>query len=150
MAKKPNNINHIGRLVRNIYIAVTDESHKVLRQEGYSDLDGSYSIIFQHIGTGARATDIAVKARTSKQNVKYLLEVLEKKGLVRRKQDAKDGRAWIFELTGKGHDYRNAGLRVIAALEKKWAEAIGETRYFQLIKNLEVLNTYIIEQNGTA
>jgi|GEM_PF-4575860 len=143
MANTKDNNEHIGRLVRNIYIAVLDESHKVLSQEGYPDLDGSYSIVFQHISDGARATDIAAKGRTSKQNVKYLLEVLEEKGLVRRKQDATDGRAWIFELTSKGHDYRNAGLKVIAELEKKWADAIGEKKYVQLINNLEELNTYI-------
>ena len=137
------NKEHIGRLVRNIYNAVSDESHKVLSQKGYPDLDGSYSIVFQHIGDGARATDIAAKGRTSKQNVKYLLEVLEEKGLVRRKQDSTDGRAWIFELTRKGHDYRNDGLKVIAELEKKWADAIGEKKYVQLINNLEELNTYI-------
>lgn len=146
MATIKDNYEHIGRLVRNIYNAVSDESHKVLSQKGHPELDGSYSIIFQHIGTGARATDIATKGRSSKQNVKYLLEALEKKGLVKRKQDATDGRAWIFELTSKGHDYRNAGLQIIADLEKRWSEAIGKTRYSHLIENLEILNNYIQEQ----
>ena len=137
---------HIGRLVRNIYNAVMDESHRELTALGFPELDGSYSIVFQYIGEGARATEIAQKGKTSKQNVKYLLEVLEEKGLVQRKQDPTDGRAWIFELTLQGVEYRKAGLKIIATLEQKWAMVIGKANYEQMINALNLLN-YHLQKN---
>jgi DNA-binding MarR family transcriptional regulator len=141
---------HIGRLVRNIYNAVSDESHKQLKMKDYPELDSSYSIVFQYIGEGARATEIANKGRTSKQNIKYLLEMMEKKGYVKRKEDPIDGRAWIFELTQLGKEYRNEGLQIIAMLEKRWAEELGENEYIQLKKHLAKLNQIIIAyQNGS-
>ena len=140
---------HIGRLVRNIYNAVLDESHRELTQDGYPELDGSYSVVFQYIGDGARATDIAAQGHTSKQNVKYLLEVMEKKGFVQRKQDSTDGRAWIFELTKSGAEYKSRGLEIISELEKKWAAAIGERTYERLKKDLVLLNEHINEIRNT-
>jgi DNA-binding MarR family transcriptional regulator len=140
------NQEHIGRLVRNIYNAVLDESHRELSAQGFPELDGSYSVVFQYIGEGARATDIAQKGKTSKQNVKYLLAVLEEKGLVQRKADQTDGRAWIFELTPQGVEYRKAGLKIIATLEAKWAKVIGKANYEQMINALNLLN-YHLQKN---
>lgn len=134
---------HIGRLTRNIYFAVSEVSHNELTKLGYPELDSSYSIVFQNIGTGARATEIATKGKTTKQNVKYLLENLEEKGFVQRRQDPTDGRAWIFELTPKGFEYRKKGLEIIANLEKKWANQIGIERYERLKKDLQFLNEHL-------
>ncbi|SFF40546.1 MarR family winged helix-turn-helix transcriptional regulator [Thermoflexibacter ruber] len=146
-----NNVDseHIGRLVRNIYHAVLDESDKQLKAKGYPELDSSYSVVFQYIGEGARATEIASKGRTSKQNIKYLLDMMEKKGYVKRKQDLTDGRAWIFELTQLGKEYRNEGLKIIAEIEKQWAKALGKNEYIQLKKYLTVLNQIIEQKSPT-
>lgn len=139
--KKEN--NHIGRLVRNIYLKIMEEPHQRLTELGFDELNGSYSIIFQNIGNGARPSEIAAKAQTTKQNVKYLLEVMEQKGFVRRKNDDQDGRAWLFKLTDKGALYQKKGLQIIESIEKEWAKKMGVEKYNRMKHDLMILNEII-------
>lgn len=127
---------HIGRLARYPYFAMMAEGHQRLLDAGFEALDASYSIIFQFIGDGSRMTDLASKGQTTKQNIKYLVDQLEEKGYVKRRQDANDKRAHIYYLTDKGHKYRNAGLKINNDIEEEWAAELGKKNMVTLKKLL--------------
>jgi len=144
MKNQKEELPHIGRLARYPYFGMMAEGHKRLAAEGFDLLDPSYSIVFQFIGDGARITDIAKKANSSKQNVKYLMDNMEDKGLIKGEADPVDKRAWIYMLTAKGLQYRTRGLEINREIEKEWATALGKDNMARL-KDLLYKLSQVIE-----
>jgi DNA-binding MarR family transcriptional regulator len=123
--QEQNQIPHIGRLARFIYFEMMQQSQTKLDLQGYNDIKSAHNIVFQFIGDGARMTELAQKANTTKQNMKYLLEYLEKRGYVNRTADDTDGRAFIFSLTEKGKLYYQAAAISVQEIEQYWASLLG-------------------------
>ena len=92
------NNEHIGRLARRPYLGMMKEVYSQHEENGHSVVKSAHSVVFQFIGQGARVTDMAEKAGTSKQNMKYLVEYLEANAYVARTADPLDKRAWIFRF----------------------------------------------------
>ncbi|MBL7813878.1 MAG: winged helix DNA-binding protein [Saprospiraceae bacterium] len=138
---------HIGRLARTPYLEMMNKVYERLHELGFTDMNSYYSVVFQFIGDGARMTDMAKKASMTKQNMKYLLEHLEKMGYVERFEDKTDGRAVLFRLTEKGVSYRDKAYEVIGEVELEWANKIGIENMIQLKKLLAQLNEEILGMN---
>jgi DNA-binding MarR family transcriptional regulator len=145
MAKKEN-LPHIGKLARSPYLAMMAEGHRRLAKAGFESLDASYSFVFQFIGQGSRITDIAKKANTQKQNIKYLIDQLEKIGYVIGEDDKSDKRARIYKLTDRGTAYRNKGLKINLEIEQEWALAIGKDKMLKIKELLFDLDKVIEEK----
>ena len=137
---------HMGRLARYPYFAMMVEGERRMKALGLDELNPSYSIVFQFIGDGNRVTDMAISANTTKQNMKYLVDVLEKKGYVKRESDLTDGRAWIYKLSMKGKNYRKKGLAIIGEIEREWEAELG-VRNYKLMKKLLQQLCSVIEEN---
>jgi DNA-binding MarR family transcriptional regulator len=66
-------------------------------------LSGSRARVLQHVpATGVRPTELAAALHMTKQSLGELLADLEASGLVERRPDPTDGRAWQVRTTRRG------------------------------------------------
>lgn len=139
---------HIGRLSRFVYFEMMYQSQTILDALGFEDVKAAHSVVFQFIGEGCRMTELAQKANTTKQNMKYLLEYLEERAYVSHHPDLNDGRAQIFSLTSKGYEYYQAAAGAVQAVEKEWVKLLGKTNMQKLKNLLYELQVKIKNQNN--
>jgi DNA-binding MarR family transcriptional regulator len=89
--------------------------------------------------SGTRLTELARRARMTKQGMMLLIDDLEGRGYVRRVPDAEDGRAKMVRLTARGRDYIAEARRAVLAVEAMARRQLGDRRYDQLRSSLEAL-----------
>jgi DNA-binding MarR family transcriptional regulator len=106
----------------------------------YRDLRATHGCVFGTIDPdGSRLTDLARRARMTKQSVGEVTTDLEHRGYVERVPDASDGRAKIIRLTERGHDAQALGQGLIDDIEREWAERFGAERVAALRDALEAI-----------
>lgn len=95
---------------------------------GFDDVREGHGCVFGFIDLehGSRLTDLADRARLTKQAVGEAVAELESKGYVERAADPLDGRAKIIKLTKRGREAALTGRRLFAEIEREWAEELGE------------------------
>ncbi|MGO9822003.1 MAG: MarR family winged helix-turn-helix transcriptional regulator [Solirubrobacteraceae bacterium] len=106
----------------------------------FSDLRSTHGCVFGNIDpAGSRLTELAERARMTKQSVGEVTTDLEQRGYVERVPDPADGRAKIIRLTERGHEAQTLGFELIAEIEREWGERIGEERVAALRDALEAV-----------
>ena len=106
----------------------------------FSDIRFSHGCVFGNIDPeGSRLTELAERARMTKQSVGEVTTDLEKRGYVERVPDPADGRAKIIRLTERGLEAQALGFELIAEIEREWGERIGEERVAVLRDALEAV-----------
>jgi DNA-binding MarR family transcriptional regulator len=104
-----------------------------LKEMGYDDVSPSHGWVFSNTDdSGSRITELAAKAKITKQSMSILVAQLEAGGYVKRTPDPDDKRAWLLILTAKGKKVRNAGQQINYAFEEQWKRKLGEKDYKQL------------------
>lgn len=78
---------------------------------------------------GARPTELAAGDWITKQAIGQRVRELEEMGLVRTDPDPDDGRAVLVRRTPAGDRVAADILAAIAAVERSWADEVGEERY---------------------
>jgi len=88
---------------------------------------------------GSRLTDLAEQAQITKQSAGFLVDQLERAGLVERAPDPADARARLVRFTERG-------LRVVAVARKverqvlrEWRRHLGAERFDALQEGLKAL-----------
>jgi DNA-binding MarR family transcriptional regulator len=102
-----------------------------LQERGFPDARPGHSVIFMHIDrrSGTRLTELARRARMSKQGMMLVVDELENRGYVRRVPDPDDARAKVVRLTARGRRYVAEARRTVAAVEARARRDLGERRY---------------------
>jgi DNA-binding MarR family transcriptional regulator len=136
-------LEHIP-LIRLLDAAFADFSDEVARRvaaAGYTDVRPSHGCVFGTIDPdeGSRLTDLADRARMTKQTVSEAVSDLEERGYVERVPDPRDGRAKIIRLTARGREAYATGRALIEGIERDWAERFGAERVAALREALEVI-----------
>ncbi len=135
--RRPN----IGVLLQDPFLILVDRLHEGLAEAGYPDVRPAHGNVFRFIRKeGSRITELAERARVTKQTMGYLVDYLEERGYVERRPDPKDGRAKIVHLTEKGRESVRVAQEIIGRTEARWADRLGENRMEQLRGLLEDLN----------
>jgi DNA-binding MarR family transcriptional regulator len=117
-----------------------EELHRRLAERGFADIRHAHGCVFRYVGReGVRLTDLAELAGHSKQAVGEFVADLEALGYLERVADPADRRAKIIRLTTRGVEAKQAALESFAAIEREWAEQIGEERVAALRDALERL-----------
>ncbi len=126
---------------------------------------------FESLGAGALATDnlsfleglvlaalffeapqlvkpsqLAATFQTSRGNISHCISSLEARGLLHRRIDPEDARAYLLTLKPQG---RRCALRVIAAfdrLQKDFESEIGKTALAEMLKSLHKLEARAAQQ----
>jgi DNA-binding MarR family transcriptional regulator len=107
-----------------------------LKEYGFDDVSPSHGWIFYNTEeTGSRITDLAAKARITKQSMSVLVAQLEQGGYVKKSPDPNDRRAWIVFLTAKGKKVKATGQQINYEFEERWKKKLGEKDY-QLFRQL--------------
>ncbi len=88
---------------------------------------------------GLRLTDLAARAGMTAQSMGELVDDLEGKGYLERRQDPADRRAKRIYLTARGRENARVAKLVIAEVEAALADLLGERRYDDLRRTLEAI-----------
>jgi DNA-binding MarR family transcriptional regulator len=130
MARSPDVRDHsLSTLIGIADRVIADTVDGALAAAGFSDLRRAHGPVFEMLDAeGSRITDLARRARMTKQGMGQLVSDLESLGYVERRPDPVDGRAKLVALTAKGEAAVAAAVSALGALEESWVEHIGAQR----------------------
>jgi DNA-binding MarR family transcriptional regulator len=131
-ADEPNLVHLLGVP----YELLVDELHARLAAAGFPDLRPPHApVLAQLTADGMRLTELAQRARLTKQMLNYLVNALEESGYVERLDDPADRRGRLVRLTNRGLDASRASRAIARQIEHEWATQIGESemRYLRLL-----------------
>ena len=86
---------------------------------------------------GLRMSEIAARARLSKQTMTTLVRLCERDGLVLRTRDPNDGRAFRIQLTDRALAFKPVADQILAELDAKVRTTLGWRRQQTLIQALK-------------
>ena len=86
---------------------------------------------------GLRMGELAARARLSKQTLTTMVRLLERDGLVRREQDAKDGRAFRLYLTQRARRFQPVAETTLVELDELLRQALGASELTRTKRNLK-------------
>ncbi|MGZ5352240.1 MAG: MarR family winged helix-turn-helix transcriptional regulator [Actinomycetota bacterium] len=131
----------LPRLLLEASRALGAEVVATLDERGFPDARPGHAAVFMHIDrrSGTRLTDLARRARMTKQGMMLVVDDLETRGYVRRVPDPDDARAKVVRLTARGRRYVAEARRVMAGLEARARRELGDRRYESLRSSLEEL-----------
>jgi len=130
----------VGAFLRKLVDGVDDRVHEALVAAGFEDVRLAHHVVFQYLhGEGSRVTELAERARMTKQSMQYLVDHLEEGGYLERVSDLRDGRAKMVRLTARGRSVERAAREAIARLENEWADEVGRERFAEFFTVLEQL-----------
>jgi DNA-binding MarR family transcriptional regulator len=129
----------IGALLRHAWQTVRTQLLEGLQSAGFDDLTAAHLDVFQYPGPdGERPSDLAARARMSKQSMNQLLRALEELGYLERQSASEgDGRARVVRLTKRGKRATVAIRDVLREIERDWTARMGATQFAQLKRTLE-------------
>ena len=136
----------LARLLLEAHRALGAEFVAALEERGYPDARPGHAAVFMHIDrrSGTRLTDLARRARMTKQGMMLIVDNLEEHGYVRRVPDPEDARAKVVRLTARGRRYVAEARRTVAAIEARVRRELGDRRHEALRSALDEL----IESSG--
>ena len=128
-------------LLHDVQRAIQDELHARLSELGWAEIRPSHGCVFGGVEReGSRLTDLAERARLTKQSVGEIVSNLEGLGYVERIPDPDDKRAKLVRLTPQGEEVQRAAREIFAQIETEWGKRIGKQKVAQLRATLEELS----------
>jgi DNA-binding MarR family transcriptional regulator len=118
--------------------ALLAEFRAELEKSEFGDIRPTHGCVFRFVqGEGLRLTDIAERAKLTKQSVGEIVDDLVDRGYAQRIPDPDDRRAKLICLTERGETAQAHGRKLFAKVEKRWAERYGADRITPLRELLE-------------
>jgi DNA-binding MarR family transcriptional regulator len=118
--------------------ALFAEFRAELEQSEFGDIRPTHGCVFRFVqGEGLRLTDIAERAKLTKQSVGEIVDDLVERGYAKRVPAPDDRRAKLICLTERGEAAQAHGRKLFAKVEKRWAERYGAERIAALRELLE-------------
>jgi DNA-binding MarR family transcriptional regulator len=131
-------LHTLGALLRTSIDALMAHAYQEIRDAGFPDLRSTHSAVFGHITrTGCRITELAERARMTKQSMAELVEYLRDRGYVTLVADPSDRRAKLVQLTARGWKAHSSLVRSSRGYERQCARELGEGTWRQLRELLE-------------
>lgn len=131
----------LGRSLLEAHRVLAADLAAELAERGYEELRPGHAAVFLHVDRrgGTRLTELAARARITKQGMMLAVDDLESRGLVRRVEDPTDARAKIVRLTARGRSAAAEYRRAVQAVEQRARRQLGDRRYEILHDALEEL-----------
>ena len=109
------------------------------RAHGFGEVRPSYGSVLLPLfeQDGLRMSEIAARARLSKQTMTTLVRLCERDGLVLRTTDPSDGRAFRIQLTDRAHAFKPVADVILAELDAKVLTRLGTRRQQTLVQGLK-------------
>ena len=137
-----------SQLLRGPYDAFLKKLYARLAAAGFADTAPfwGHNIFFYLREGGLRLTELAERAHTTKQAMRYTVNQLEAAGYVERVPDPTDGRAKIIRLTERGWEVRRVADEIIVSLEEECVRSLGEKRMRQFEDLMKEVSS-VLEEN---
>ena len=109
------------------------------RAHGFGEVRPSYGSVLLPLfeQDGLRMSEIAARARLTKQTMTTLVRLCERDGLVVRTTDPSDGRAFRIQLTDRAHAFKPVADEILAELDAKVLTTLGARRQQTLVQALK-------------
>jgi DNA-binding MarR family transcriptional regulator len=106
---------------------------------GFPEIRGSFGSVLLPLfeRDGRRVGELAQAARLSKQSLTGLVAACEHAGLVERRRDPADGRAFVVQLTARGRRFQTAAEQVLDDLDRQLRDRLGEPNRDALVRALK-------------
>jgi DNA-binding MarR family transcriptional regulator len=100
------------------------------RAAGYGDVRPSFGSVLVPLfeEDDLRMGELARRSHLSKQTMTTMVRLVERAGYITRRPDPDDSRATRVRLTARGRRLRPVAHRVVASLEARVEEALGDRR----------------------
>jgi DNA-binding MarR family transcriptional regulator len=121
----------LARLLLEGHRAIATDFVALLDERGFPDMRAGHAAVFVHVDrrSGTRLTELARRARMTKQGMMLVVDDLEERGYVRRVPDAEDARAKVVRLTARGRRAAAETRRTVQAIEARTRRLLGDRRY---------------------
>lgn len=131
---------HLGRLLRKAARAFEAELTVQLQARGYPDIRPGHGAVFANLdAAGTRAYELARRARMTQPSMAELIDDLEQKGYVVRREDPSDRRGRLVVPTERGRRHQEDARAIIAEIEHSWLERLGPNQGEALLEALRQL-----------
>ena len=109
------------------------------RAHGFGEVRPSYGSVLLPLfeQDGLRMSEIAARARLTKQTMTTLVRLCERDGLVVRTTDPSDGRAFRIQLTDRARAFKPVADEILAELDAKVLTTLGARRQQTLVQALK-------------
>ena len=132
----------MGALLRFAQQSVVRRVLRRLSAAGFDDVQPAHFAPLQALWDspeGARVTDLAARARITKQSMGELIDQLVDRGYVERVPDPQDGRARLVQITPRGRKAGRSARDTVRDVEADWARRLGARRIEELRITLKML-----------
>lgn len=125
----------IGALLRIPAEMLAQEmERRIAQQDEFGDLRPIHDAVFLYLPPeGCRLTELAQRARMTRQAMSYLVDYLIDHTYIERVPDPSDGRAQILRRTERGWEYHRMVKQFVQEIQQTWAQELGEAEMRQLL-----------------
>jgi MarR family transcriptional regulator, organic hydroperoxide resistance regulator len=136
----------IGGILNKINSLTTDVVNKKLRSSSIDITPEQLSILIAiTFSTGMTQTEIAERTYKDKTNITRILDILEKKALILRKERIRDRRVYEIHLTSKGKSFVEKILPLIKNISSEMIHGISRNDYAVFIKVINKIHKNLKE-----
>lgn len=111
--------------------ALTDDMVNEGRARGFPELRLAYDALFATLSKpeGERSSELAARARITKQAMGEVVRELADLGIVEMTPDPEDRRAKLVTYTKKGREFASGGFRHLLEVEQSLVEIVGQEAF---------------------
>ena len=137
-------------LLREAYLALNNLVPARLAERGHEVIRPAHSAVFQYLDeTGTTVSQLAERARMTKQAMAELVEHLETHGYVVRRPNPADGRSKLVIPTERGMEVVAIAQAMVPEIEEIAERAVGAGRLDRLREDLVAIQR-AVEVSGAA
>ena len=138
---------NIGLLCFIVQRAMEDRVLADIAAAGFDDVTIAQARVLARVSSkGTRITELAERARVSKQTVTFMVDQLERAGYVHRVPDPTDARARLVIFAERGLAAQQVARRTEAVVQEEWTRHLGRrptARLHQILTQLrEITDPY--------
>ena len=131
----------VGILAVRLLFGLQSELFARAAQHGFDDLRPRHGAVLAYLDDGIRLGDLARIAGRNKQTIAAIVDELEKLGYVYRATDPADRRAKLIMPTERGREVIQLSDDILADIESRYAEQLGQRRYAQFMRALRTITS---------
>ncbi len=123
-------IGTLGSMLRVPFEAMLAHNWARIRALGFDDVRVAHGCVFRNIpAEGSRITELAARARMTKQGMAELVAYLRQRGYVELMPDPEDRRSRLVKLTDRGQAVFNALAEASSGFEAECGRRVGRATW---------------------
>jgi DNA-binding MarR family transcriptional regulator len=128
-------------LLRTAYNVLSAAIYRAVSEAGATDMRPAHGNAMEMLSLqdGLRLTDIAAQAGMAPQSMGEIVDDLDSKGYLTRREDPSDRRAKRIYLTQKGRETVQASRSALLEVERRISEILGAQKYEEMRRHLAAI-----------